>query len=192
MSNVGIVSEELNWDIAIFTRRMPTFKDQCFSERQIVADANKYPEWFDTQVRKRDGRCIITGTTAQPLKTTWIVPPTFRGIVNQHYPVSDENDDPEWYNVKNGVTMHQELADLFLNNDIAIDVDDNCRVIFFQDPRKLCSEKLLATIPTFISVPKNVPQELGPDLQLFRYHLKWSITVNGNAGDVMDYYDRRT
>ncbi|OBZ72037.1 hypothetical protein A0H81_07559 [Grifola frondosa] len=193
-------SIELNCDISIFTTRMPTFKDDCFSELPIFANAvllssihlGSFNQSFCSantrngsirQVRKRDGRCIITGTTAETLKTTWIVVPTFGGIVNQHYPAfSDKNDDSEWYNVKNGVTMRQELADLFLNNDIAIDVDD---------PRKLCSEKLLATIPTYISLPRNVPKELGPDLQMFRYHLKWSITVNGNAGDVMDYYDRR-
>ncbi|OBZ72363.1 hypothetical protein A0H81_07564 [Grifola frondosa] len=171
VSDVNIVLEEVNYDITFLTHQMPTFKDDCLSDSPTFADVCKYPEWFDMQVRKRDGRCVITGTTAEPLKTTWIVPPTFP--VNYRYPAfSEEDDDPEWYN------------DGLRNQD-------NFRVVFFRDPRKLCSKEPLAMIPTYISLPENVPEQLGPDLQMLRYHLKWSIIVNGNAGDIMDYYNRQ-
>ncbi|OBZ72401.1 hypothetical protein A0H81_07548 [Grifola frondosa] len=142
-------------------------------------------------VRKRDGnRCIITGSTTDPLVTTWIVPPFFTSVdydgpVSFTPPPASENI---YLKVNNGLTMRQDVADLFSNNDIAIDVDDNFRVVFMQEPSKLCSKKLLAMIPSHISLPRGIQEELWVDLRMLRWHLRYTLLANGAADDVTLYY----
>ncbi|OBZ72685.1 hypothetical protein A0H81_07531 [Grifola frondosa] len=177
-------------DVVFDTVRWPTFKEACASE-SAVAKRCEYPDWFDTQVRKRDGKCVITGTTTKPLATTWIVAPYFRGVVDYNvsaFPLPD--DENIFLTVKNGLTMRQDIADLFFNNDIAIDVDDDFRVIYMQEPSKLCSKELLPIIPSHISLPEDTPEDLRPDLCMLRWHLKYSLLANGAADDVMTYYGK--
>lgn len=102
----------------------------------------------------------------------------------------------------NILTMRSDLAKLFYENRFSIDVDDNYRIIFFQDPDELeCSLESIDALNArdYHWTPPTPDGAFQPDKDLLRRHFRHSLRVNlcGNdihfcltGGQIQVYWDR--
>jgi len=92
---------------------------------------------------------------------------------------------------QNGLLMHPHLVDLWQDNVFAIDPDDNYRLVWFRDPEGVCDKDLLSCIPIYFRLPSLLPEQLGPDPNLLRGHLKFSLYANLAGYDIRREFSER-
>ncbi|KAF7290628.1 hypothetical protein MIND_01303000 [Mycena indigotica] len=91
---------------------------------------NQIPMHLRTLAGARDrGKCFITGQTHLPTQCVWIIPPlaTFNGGL------FDPMDLDKSKVVDNLITICSVLVDPFMHNLFSVDLEDNARIIVFDD-----------------------------------------------------------
>ncbi|KAF9809685.1 hypothetical protein IEO21_07319 [Rhodonia placenta] len=93
----------------------------------------------------------------------------------------------------NIMTMRSDLAKLFYENKFSIDVDDNYRIVFFQDPDELeCSSESMSALTgrDYHWTPPTPDGAFQPDKDLLRRHFRHSLRVNLCGNDIHFYLTR--
>ncbi|KAF7290611.1 hypothetical protein MIND_01301300 [Mycena indigotica] len=129
----------------------PSFKDQ---EVLLVQRShghykgeNDIPMDLRVLAGARDkGRCFITGRTDLPTQCVWILPPL--ATFNRDH--SDPTAFDKYKVIDNLITICSALADPFMRNLFAVDVEDNARIITFEDlPERFAHVALASTHSAF-------------------------------------------
>ncbi|TFY82308.1 hypothetical protein EWM64_g1709 [Hericium alpestre] len=132
----------------------------------------------EERVEARDINCFFTRRSGKhELKVTWIIPPAWFSQVDNagEKALPYQNDD-------NAILLWKALESHWTNNEFAVDVQDNYRIVRF---RSLQEEDNL--------LPQRLPRTPGPAMDKFlRKHFAWCLRVNLEAGDISeddDYTD---
>lgn len=176
--------------------RFDYLKLTFFEEEQVYMDdpearpKNDMSANFVEEVISRDhGRCVVTGAGADngPLNVTWIYPPIVGSEPDCYEPEIGQQftDDLEQYlTISNALTLREGIAELFRQNFLGIDVDDNYRIVFFVpydeyapfDPR------------TYLDISSDDP--LRPSDMFLRTHFERCLLCHFPGGDVRsDFWD---
>ncbi|KAL6306469.1 hypothetical protein BKA93DRAFT_824007 [Sparassis latifolia] len=146
-------------------------------------------EPFVEEVRIRDGRrCAVTGASSAEASLTvcWIVLPSTADKVEQLVlpdltPI--RADMTPYLATSNAWTLRTDLAEMFTNNQWGVDVEDNCRVVFFG-----LYDSYAHLLP---QIPSNLPldTESGPIRERLKEHFTRCLASNILGGDIHDKYD---
>ncbi|KAJ6512931.1 hypothetical protein C8R45DRAFT_961774 [Mycena sanguinolenta] len=123
---------------------------------------------IESASRRDNGVCCITGRADVPTSTVWVFPPMMTMFTNE------EIDVDKCRTVDNIVTMNSELAEAFNRNEFTVDVDDNNRIIQFNNT----AEHVLPAHLTFMTA----------SYDFWRQSLKWSLLTYFPGTDVRDDY----
>ncbi|GBE85888.1 hypothetical protein SCP_0804120 [Sparassis crispa] len=134
---------------------------------------------FQEEVKVRDSeRCIFTGTSSNQasLVIRWIYPP-FLASFNM------EEDMRQYLSVSNALTMREDLAKGFEENEFGVDVDDNYRIVSFVPS---ASSYLLPRTHLDLS---HLSQNARPSDEYLRGHFIRCLVVNFLGGDISEIYE---
>ncbi|KAF4614500.1 hypothetical protein D9613_003482 [Agrocybe pediades] len=85
---------------------------------------------WETVLRRDKGQCALSGPAGDDAVISWIVPPAWM----EYDDYDDKYKDPDDVRIpRNCITMHKSLQTAFMNNSFAIDVDDNYRIVLFEE-----------------------------------------------------------
>ncbi|TDL22300.1 hypothetical protein BD410DRAFT_256495 [Rickenella mellea] len=163
-----------------------------FSDADIISP----PLWigelsFDDQVRKRDGRCVVTGkpvegNEASDFTAVHIIPPSFHSylftLATGSLSVPDKPPQ-EYFSVKNGLLMASDVAKSFVECEIGIDVDDGYRIVQFHHSDVLDLSRCKNLIFT------DAHPDLWPSDYFLREHFKLAVQSSVSHGGETDGFD---
>ncbi|GBE85915.1 hypothetical protein SCP_0804390 [Sparassis crispa] len=134
---------------------------------------------FQQEVKVRDSeRCIVTGTPSNEasLVISWIYPPFLASF-------DMEEDITQYLSVTNALTMREDLAKGFEENEFGIDVDDNYRIVSF-----VPSAPSYLLPHTHLDLSHFSPN-VRPNEQYLRRHFIMCLVVNFLGGDISKQYE---
>ncbi|KAJ7074523.1 hypothetical protein C8F01DRAFT_1100755 [Mycena amicta] len=153
------------------------FQDQEDDIARLI-EQNKIPQALaELAVARDQGKCWVTGRTDLQTQLVWVYPPLASFSLDEH--------DPECWDkhrvLDNIVTICAALAEPFNGNVFTVDLDDNGRIITFDD---LPSES--PQLPPCLTV---LP--LSPSSEHFwRLNFKYTLLIYFPAGDASRDYAR--
>ncbi|KAF9461580.1 hypothetical protein BDZ94DRAFT_1263408 [Collybia nuda] len=175
---------------SIYTLKMSTVY------AKVLVPQSTVEEQIRGQVKDRDGsRCCLTGVemAENDLNITYIIPPW------KAYLMMDRDDGDRWamehtfptkrphalaetvMTSSNCLTMSKKAIPLFEKNIIAIDVDDNYRIIRFYEGKKV--EAVLGQPLKEYMVPNDTKAD-----KFLRTHFLYSLCVHTYGGDHIDSF----
>lgn len=154
----------------------------------------KKPPGFQQTVLQRDKRCFLTGIGLEEadsdglvLGATWIYPPNIAFELHLD-PWTAKFDPKKYTGVDNGIVLRRDLVHAFESNSISVDVDDNYRIIIFDE--LALGESAAAILPklqTHARPPSGFRSSFSE--HLLRQHFKRSLHVHFGGGDIRAQYD---
>ncbi|KAJ7573991.1 hypothetical protein C8J56DRAFT_980440 [Mycena floridula] len=144
-----------------------------------MRELNRMPENVLVVAQSRDGStCSITGS--HQAKVTWIVPPEGGERTRKPGDRQPFYDLIEFYKtLENTITVSEAIYPLFVDNKIAIDIEDNYRIIQFED--LLSDVELPSHMPISFC---NKPSTERPGEFFLRNHFKYTLWVQFLGGDI--------
>ncbi|KAF8890514.1 hypothetical protein CPB84DRAFT_1784744 [Gymnopilus junonius] len=149
-------------------------------------------ELRDAAFEMQRGKCLFTGAALNrdqdKTVAIWYLPPFFSYLVNItpyherldiHGEIIQNNNLCEKLeNIGNCLVTSQEIAELLWNNKVAVDVEDDYRIIYFdqRNPDTI-------NFKSYLQFP-NSPSQLNDDY--IRGQFKYSLQRNIQGGDVRD------
>ncbi|KAG0134057.1 hypothetical protein HOY82DRAFT_482005 [Tuber indicum] len=170
----------------IVTNGSISVTDETPLTRTTTLPAGTRVESFRDAVRERDRRCVITGTRVllphlgrwRGFEVTHIFPLAYEGHWNDHnygswitIPPADEPHG-SINSVQNGILLTMEIHDFFSSCDLAINPDDNYKIVCFTPDLARYNIAGHQVDQTFIDNP------LRPPDNLLRWHFRQAVLVN--------------
>ncbi|KAF7305549.1 hypothetical protein HMN09_00807800 [Mycena chlorophos] len=179
----GNVSNEHRYAYPIrdfLAKQLPDVVVQVCSElldasTQLRSIEDHLPSDLIQQAKTRDqGRCVLTGRNDVATEVVWLFPP----VASQNLRWCDRIRPFEEYRVlENVITLSSTLVDALRRNVVAVDVDDNNRIVSFEDIDH-------PQVPSHL--PASVP---APTARFWRWHLQYTLAVFFPAGDAISSGD---
>ncbi|TDL20937.1 hypothetical protein BD410DRAFT_899216 [Rickenella mellea] len=154
---------------------------KCCARRKTV-----FPLSFVDKAFERDGHCVLTGSRdSDELTATWILPPSLGYLLsddeylqNQYQESPESCDMSHLMTLTNVLSMRKDIAHLFQDNAIGVDVDDNHRIVVFDQP-KYGYPPLNTTLTVFDGPDR-------PSDQFLRLHFAQGLAASAFGGDLTD------
>ncbi|KAF7374618.1 hypothetical protein MSAN_00346400 [Mycena sanguinolenta] len=140
-----------------------TAKGSRPSEKNLMPDA-----LIDSAIQRDNGVCCITGRADGPTSTIWVFPPMLAMFA------IDEIDFDKYRTLDNIITINSELVDAFNQNAFTVDVDDDYRIIQFDNIAGW-------TLPPRLAI-------MTATYEFWRENFKWSLSTYFPGTDVRDDY----
>jgi len=138
------------------------------------------PEIRDSVEARDSGRCCVTGVTGSAnaaVCITWVLPPASADDCYPPQNIGTPSRIGSFKQMENAITLRQDLLEPWSENMFGIDVDDDYRIIVFQD------------LPAGLTLPSHLPpNSTRPSDEFLRLNLRWCIGVHFFGGDISEDY----
>ncbi|KZS91140.1 hypothetical protein SISNIDRAFT_487830 [Sistotremastrum niveocremeum HHB9708] len=147
-----------------------------------TAHLNVMPPAVEDFVREKYNLCNITGSgeSKEELGVVWIFPPGEARLVKGKLP--QDFDMEAFVTSDNAILLRNDLIKPFHENIFGVDVDDNYRIVQFDEYHGL-------QLPSH--VPDYQTHQFNACTQIFlRQHFRWCLLVQICGGHILDDYNR--